>query len=203
MQILGVVADQTENASLELVTGVGVVLFLTCAGAFWAAIHLRGDTVNRLWSEIDFAFEALTEQAVASLEDLRSHIDELLPGSGVEFDPLDMLVDPSSVEKPAKISIKLLRERHRIRRQYAQLLGICSSLKYLALICTISIALATASYHFLYADKWLWQSLSYATLAIFGISLLSLLAYSVLIGRIDGVIEKCKPKATRAAVPLK
>lgn len=200
MHSIEVMAEETAKANLDVITGVGIVLFIACGGAFWALIHLRGNTVTRLWSEIDFAFEALTEKAFASLEALRSHIEELIPDSGVDFDPLDVIVDPSSVEKPAKASIKLLKERHKIRRRYALLLKVCSFLKYGVLACTVFIGLATACYAFLFGETWLWQSLSWSAAALTVSCLLFLAAYTTLVAQIDGVIEKSKPKATRTVV---
>lgn len=203
MQILEAAADETSKANLDVVTGVGIVLFVACGGAFWALIHLRGNTVTRLWSEIDFAFEALTEKAFASLETLRAHIDELLPASGIDFDPLDVIVDPSSVEKPAKASIKLLKDRHRIRRQYNWLLRVCSLLKYSVLACTASMGAATACYALAFSETSLWQLLVWSTAGLVATSVFLLAAYTTLVARIDGVIEKSKPKAVRSVAPSK
>jgi len=203
MLIHEAVADQAAKADINVVTGLGVALFLAGGAGFWALIHLRGKTVDRLWSHIDIAFEALTDKAFASLGTLRTHINELLPDPDADFDPLDVIVDPSSVEKPAKVSIRLLKERHRIRRQYRRLLRVCSWLKYSVLSFTISVAITTLVYQFMFAESGLWQFLFYMTIGIAVGVVFLVAAYTTLVARIDGVIENCKPKSNRSVVNSK
>jgi hypothetical protein len=200
MQTIEAVAEQAAKADMDVVTGIGVALFLAGGAGFWALIHLRGKTVDRLWSHIDIAFEALTDKAFASLGTLRTHINELLPDPDTEFDPLDVIVDPSSVEKPAKVSIRLLKERHRIRRQYRRLLRVCSLLKYSVLAFTVAVAITTLCYQFAFSDSGLWQFFFYVTAGIALGALALLAAYTTLVARIDGVIENCKPQSARAVV---
>lgn len=199
MQTIGVVADQTGGPNLNWVTSVGLVLVIAGGTCFWALIHLRGKTAGRLRAEIDLAFEALTDKAFTSLEVLRAHIDDLLPDPDINFDPLDVIVDPSSVAEPAKNSIKLLKERHRLRRQYGWLLTVCSSLKYAVLVSTISIASTTLCYLLLFSDTALWQALLQITAVLVGLSVVLMFVYNALVARIDGVIERSQP--ARAVVP--
>lgn len=199
MRTIGVISDQAAEPNLEWVISVGLVLVIAGGTSFWALIHLRGKTVTRLRTEIDLAFEALTDQAFASLEALRAHIDNLLPDSDIDFDPLDVIADPSSVAEPAKNSLKLLRKRHGIRQQYEWLLVVCSLLKYAVLVSTIFTLITTLCYLLLFSDTALWQFLLRVTGLLIGASVVLLIVYNALVSRIDGVIEKTQPM--RAAVP--
>jgi hypothetical protein len=197
MQALVRVADQADKPNLDLTTGIGIALFLAGCTLSVALIHLRGNTVTRLWSDIDIAHESLTAKAFSSLERLRSHIDELLPDTGIDFDPLDVIADPSTVIKPAKISVKLLRERHKIRREFRWLLSVCSILKYFVISGTIALGASTATYQFFFTETWLWQLLLKVTGGLILGSLLFAGTYATLVARVDGVIEKSKPVATQ------
>lgn len=197
MLALEAAAEQAAKADINVVAGIGVVLFVAGASSFWALIHLRGKTVERLWSQIDIAFEALTEKAFASLATLLAHLNDLIPDANSDFDPFDMIVDPSSVEKPARVSIRLLRERHRIRLQYRQLLWVCSLLKYSVLAFTVSVAIATWLYQFEFSETDLWQR-SFVITGLVGVIVIFLVAaYTLLVTRIDGVIENTKTRPTR------
>lgn len=197
------VAEQADKPNLDLTTGIGIVLFI--AGCTWsvAVIHLRGQTFKRLWSDIDIAHESLTEKAFSSLERLRSHIDDLLPDTGVDFDPLDVIADPSTAIEPAKTSIKLLRERHQVRREFKLLLSVCSILKYFVVFGTIALGASTATYQFFFAEAWLWQLLLKVTGSLVVGALLFAGTYAVLVARVDGAIEKSKPVAPQTGVTVR
>ncbi|MHA7167124.1 hypothetical protein ACX801_03045 [Arthrobacter bambusae] len=194
------VAEQADKPNLDLTTGIGIVLFIAGCTLSVALIHLRGKTVTRLWSDIDIAHESLTASAFSSLERLRSHIDDLLPDTGVDFDPLDVIADPSTVIKPAKVSIKLLRERHQVRREFKWLLSVCSILKYFVVFGTIALGSTTATYQFFFAEAWLWQLLLKVTGGLILGALLFAGTYAALVARVDGVIEKSKPVAAQSGV---
>jgi hypothetical protein len=111
---------------------------------------------------------------------------------------LDVIADPSTVIKPAKISVKLLRERHQVRREFRWLLCVCSILKYFVISGTIALGASTASYQFFFAEAWLWQLLLKVTGGLSPwLALLFAGTYAVLVARVDGVIEKSKPAAAQ------
>ncbi|SFT44627.1 hypothetical protein [Arthrobacter sp. ov118] len=203
MRALENVVEQADKPNLDLTTGIGVALFIAGCGLSVGLIHLRGKTVTRLWSDIDIAHESLTGKAFSSLERLKSHIDGLLPDTGVDFDPLDVIADPSTVIKPAKVSIRLLRERHQVKREFWWLLRVCSILKYFVLSATIALGATTATYQFFFAEAWLWQLLLKVTGGLVLGSLIFGGTYATLVARVDGAIEKSKPVAADAGVVLR
>jgi len=191
--LIGLVAESVDGPDTNVVGGVGVALLVAGIACLWAFVHLRGKTHDRLRVSIDIAYEGLTEQAFMSLQSLHSHLSEMLPDSDMKFDPLDMIVDPVTVERPARHSIRILRERHRIHRRFRALLGICSSLKYCAGIFVLFVLISILLYQFNFSNAGMWQASFWLTAASGCGVLILFIAYSALVARIDASIEHASP----------
>lgn len=173
--------------------GLGGAVFLVSATASWASVHLRGRTHKRLKQEVDIAFEGLAQRAIDVLQELRSHLNSVLPDPNGPFDPLDVIMDPSVLEPPAKRGVRVLRQRHRIRREFHLLLKICSALKYFAVAFMLLVLGSTSLYFFLFSKPEVWQSFCWLTAGVaFGAGLL-VAAYGVLEARIQASIEDAHP----------
>lgn len=180
--------------------GLGGAVFLVSVGALWASVHLRGKTHGRLRQSVDIAFAGLTERAVETLRILQMHLNDVLPEAHDPFDPLDVVVDPSSVERPAKQGIRVLKERHRIHRQFKALLVICSLLKYVAVAFTGLVLLSTCLYFFAYATPSTWQGSCWLTASV-GLSAgVLVVLYSFLDAKIQGSIEHADPIQHQSSV---
>ncbi|WP_323960475.1 hypothetical protein GC088_03215 [Arthrobacter sp. JZ12] len=187
-------AAQTDpQPDISILSGVALVLFLACLGGAIKAVHLRGSTVKRLRDDVDLAFEGLTERVFQSLRVLRDAIVEILPHDDVTFDPLALIMDPSRVEQPAATSVRLLRERHHIRKQYRHLLNICSLLKYSTSIMTLLIATTTAAYYLAFQHAMFWRFSLVLTAVCAAVTLFAYLAYAHLETRIQAGIEDANP----------
>lgn len=181
--------------------GLGGATFVLSVPATWASLHLRGKTHGRLKKPVDIAYAGLTDRAVDTLQVLQSQLNEVLPDPTLPFDPSDIVVDPSSVEKSAKRGIRALKERHRIHRQFEIILSICSVLKYVAFTFTLMVLVSTAFYFFANSNPALWQTVSWLSggLGIVGIILVVL--YAVFETRIQSSIEHADPIAENGQTP--
>lgn len=181
--------------------GLGGATFVLSVPATWASLHLRGKTHGRLKKPVDIAYAGLTDRAVDTLQVLQSQLNEVLPDPTLPFDPSDIVVDPSSVEKSAKRGIRALKERHRIHRQFQMILSICSVLKYVAFTFTLMVLVSTAFYFFANSNPALWQTFSWISggLGVVGISLVVL--YAVFETRIQSSIEHADPIAENGQTP--
>jgi hypothetical protein len=192
--LLEVAADQASTPDTNVVAGVGLVLLLAGITGLWALVHLRGKTHDRLLSPIDVAFEGLTDKAFTALRALQAHLDEILPDPDSAFDPLDLIVDPASVERPAKHSIRVLKERHKIHKQFDLLLAVCSLLKYAVGTFSALVLVSTLLYQFGFANKDLWQLSFWLTAGAAACAAVLFMTYSVLITRIQASIEDAAPR---------
>ncbi|GAA5230107.1 hypothetical protein [Arthrobacter cryoconiti] len=200
-EVLAIVADRATTPDTTIVAGVGIVLLIAGITGLWASVHLRGKTHDRLRAPIDVAFEGLTEQAFIALRALQAHLSDILPDPDSEFDPLDMIVDPSTVERPARHSIRVLKERHKIHRQFNLLLGVCTSLMYAAGIFAACVLTSTLLYQFNFANQDLWQTSFWVT-ALIAVGIFALfIAYTVLEYRIQASIEDSNPLPIRVGAP--
>ena len=169
--------------------GLGGAAIAIGVPASWASLHLRGKTHGRLKKSVDIAYAGLTDRAVDTLQVLQSHLNEILPDPSMPFNPSDVVVDPSSVEKSANRGIRALKERHRIHRQFRSILGVCSALKYVASTFTIMVLISALLYFFANSNPGLWQASAWITggLAVSAITLVGL--YGFFETRIQSSIE--------------
>lgn len=195
--LMGVVGEEVAKPETDWLLGLGVVLFLAGATAAWASLHLRSKTYERLNSNIDITFVKLTDRAIIELRILRDHLDEVLPdrSDGQDdddepFEPLSLITDPSTVAKPAKRGIKVLKERHVIHRQFDWMLMVCTLFKIVALAFPAFVLLSSLSYYFYFENSNLWLSLCKITAAIAVAAVVLLCAYGVLESKIQHSIEE-------------
>lgn len=191
--LLALVADPIPQPDPAWGFGLGGAVFVVSATALWAGVHLRGRTHARLRQQVDIAFAGLTEQAIAVLQELRSHLNSVLPDPDDPFDPLDVIMDPSTVEPPATRGIRVLKKRNRIRREFKILLTICSLLKYFAIAFTLLVLGSTSLYFFLYSLTAVWQSFCWLTAGVAGMAGVLVTAYGVFETRIQASIEDSNP----------
>lgn len=173
--------------------GLGGATFILSVPATWASLHLRGKTHGRLKKPVDIAYAGLTDRAVDTLQVLQTHLNEVLPDPTLAFNPSDVVVDPSSVEKSAKRGIRALKERHRIYRQFRTILAICSVLKYVAFAFTLMVLASTLMYFFANSSPSLWQTWSWITACLGLLAMGLVILYGVFETRIQSSIEHADP----------
>ncbi|WP_223946956.1 hypothetical protein [Arthrobacter sp. NtRootA1] len=178
--------------------GFGGAVFILSAPATWASLHLRGKTHLRLRKPVDIAFAGLTERAVEKLQDLQARLNAVLPDSSQPFNPGDVVVDPSSLQKPVKHGIRALKERNAIHRQFRWILRVCSILKTVAIAFTSLVLVSTALYFFAFTSTWLWQASCWISAAMFAIAVILVSSYAVLDARIQQSIEHADPIETHS-----
>jgi hypothetical protein len=200
--VLEVATEQASKPDTNVVAGVGLVLLIAGITGLWALVHLRGTTHDRLRSPVDIAFEGLTDQAFTALRALQAHLNEILPDRDTDFDPLDLIVDPSSVERPAKHSIRVLKERHKIHKQFHLLLGVCSLLMYSVGVFAVLVLASTLLYQFGFANRDLWQLSFWVTAGAAACVIGLFVTYTVLVGRIQASIEDANPRPIPRAEAL-
>lgn len=166
---------------------LGAVVFALSIPMLWSGLHIRGKTYSRLKASVDLAHEGPAERIIEELRTLRAEIDLILPGG--RFDPYSVIADPSTVGPPARRSIKIMTERHRLRSRFQRLLRVCSILKYSGIAFTAMTTAALLTYFFFTSNLALWQLLSWVTLAVGVVGVIMIASYTVLDAKIQSAIE--------------
>lgn len=179
--------------SIEWGVGIGAAAFFVSLPMFWAGIHLRGRTDDRLRAKVDLAYAGLAEKAIDALEALRDELDRFLPDASAPFDPQDAFADPATVESAAKRGVAALRMRGMIQTRFLLMLRVATLLKLGTVALTTGVLLTTLTYLLFFALKPLWFSLLIVTLISAAFCVATLVIYERLEARIQASVEAANP----------
>lgn len=170
--------------------GLGLTVFLIAAGAVWASIHLRERAYDNWSTKVDLSYAGLQDLAEAVFGELRAAINALLPQPGAEFDPTRLVADPTPVGKLAKRAVKALKSRNRVRRQFSNLLIICSIAKWYSIAFAAAVLVSTLLYFLQFENSDLWKTASWATAGMFVPGAMIVLGYAIFEGTLQRSYEQ-------------
>jgi len=102
---------------------VGVALLIPAIGAVWRGASFRSDSLNRWQARIDVAISGLNENAVTELRRINGLTARFLVGlEGGNFDPLQVVADPSQLSVPVRTFLNLLHVCGLLRRRFTRFL---------------------------------------------------------------------------------